>query len=41
MDAVLDWPGPGYCLATDEDGNDTWVESWPDSPCSWPIEEDS
>ena len=41
MALVLDRPGPGWCLASDEDGNDYWVESWPDSPCSEPVEEDS
>lgn len=39
MATLLEAPGPGWCLASDENGNDTWVPSWPDSPCSEPIEE--
>jgi hypothetical protein len=35
------WPGPGWSLATDEDGTERWVESWPDSPASEPVEEGS
>jgi hypothetical protein len=30
----------GYCVEILEDGTEHLVESWPDSPCSEPIEDD-
>lgn len=34
-------PGPGWSLAAEEDGTEHWVESWPTSPGSDPVEEGS
>ena len=31
---------PGYCTVIEEDGSEHLAESWPDSPCSEPVEED-
>ena len=30
----------GYCVEVLEDGTERLAESWPDSPCSEPVEED-
>jgi hypothetical protein len=31
---------PGYCIEIAHDGSERLTESWPDSPCSEPVEED-
>ena len=31
---------PGYCIEILENGAERLAESWPDSPCSEPVEED-